>query len=134
MVLEYRQYLHPGRNGQTDSVCYRLEGDKGSIKGCDFLFFLLGCSQLPPGGFKDLHPPFQIISSPTHGRLPTAHTWYVHTLLGLLNKKCPMLCSLCVYDKYLSFFSSSSPHPLVHAVSTRSVFPAMTHLNSFNNH
>ena len=34
-----------------------------------------GCSQLPPGGFKDLRPSFQIISTPTHGRLPTAHTW-----------------------------------------------------------
>jgi hypothetical protein len=39
------------------------------------LQFVTGCSLLPPGGFKDLQPPFQIISAPTHGRLPTAHTW-----------------------------------------------------------
>lgn len=38
--------------------------------------FVTGCSQLPPGGFRDLSPPFQIISSPTHGRLPTAHTCF----------------------------------------------------------
>ena len=40
------------------------------------LQFVTGCSQLPPGGFKELNPPFTITSSPTRGRLPTAHTWY----------------------------------------------------------
>ena len=39
------------------------------------LQFVTGCSQLPPGGFKELHPPFTITHAPTHGRLPTAHTW-----------------------------------------------------------
>ena len=39
------------------------------------LQFVTGCSQLPPGGFKDLHPSFTITHTPTHGRLPTAHTW-----------------------------------------------------------
>ena len=39
------------------------------------LQFVTGCSQLPPGGFKELSPRFQITSVPTHGRLPTAHTW-----------------------------------------------------------
>jgi len=39
------------------------------------LQFVTGCSQLPPGGFKELSPQFQITAAPTHGRLPTAHTW-----------------------------------------------------------
>ena len=39
------------------------------------LQFVTGCSQLPPGGFKELHPPFTITHAPTHRRLPTAHTW-----------------------------------------------------------
>ena len=39
------------------------------------LQFVTGCSQLPPGGFKELSPKFQITSAPTHGRLPSAHTW-----------------------------------------------------------
>ena len=39
------------------------------------LQFVTGCSQLPPGGFKDLNPPFTIISVPAHNKLPTAHTW-----------------------------------------------------------
>lgn len=39
------------------------------------LQFVTGCSQLPPGGFAELSPKFQITSSPTRGRLPTAHTW-----------------------------------------------------------
>ena len=39
------------------------------------LQFVTGCSQLPPAGFKDLDPQFTITASPTHGRLPTAHTW-----------------------------------------------------------
>ena len=40
------------------------------------LQFTTGCSQLPPGGFKDLTPHFQITPAPTHGQLPTAHTWW----------------------------------------------------------
>ncbi|KAG8448938.1 hypothetical protein GDO86_015850 [Hymenochirus boettgeri] len=39
------------------------------------LQFTTGSSQLPPGGFTSLSPSFQIIGSPTHGTLPTAHTW-----------------------------------------------------------
>ena len=39
------------------------------------LQFVTGCSQLPPGGFKDLNPPFTITSVPAHNKLPTAHTW-----------------------------------------------------------
>ena len=39
------------------------------------LQFVTGCSQLPPGGFKELNPRFTITSAPTRGRLPTAHTW-----------------------------------------------------------
>lgn len=41
------------------------------------LQFVTGCSQLPPGGFRELRPPFKISYTPTHGRLPTAHTWSV---------------------------------------------------------
>ena len=41
------------------------------------LQFVSGSSQLPPGGFKELSPKFQITSAPTHGRLPSAHTWCV---------------------------------------------------------
>lgn len=39
------------------------------------LQFTTGSSQLPPGGFKDLKPQFQIVPVPSHGTLPTAHTW-----------------------------------------------------------
>ena len=39
------------------------------------LQFVTGCSQLPPGGFRELRPPFTVTRTPTHGRLPTAHTW-----------------------------------------------------------
>ena len=41
------------------------------------LQFVTGCSQLPPGGFKELNPRFTITSAPTRNRLPTAHTWCV---------------------------------------------------------
>lgn len=41
------------------------------------LQFTTGCSQLPPGGFQQLSPRFQITASPTFANLPTAHTWYV---------------------------------------------------------
>ncbi|XP_061383208.1 apoptosis-resistant E3 ubiquitin protein ligase 1-like isoform X1 [Danaus plexippus] len=40
------------------------------------LQFTTGCSQLPPGGFRDLSPRFQIAAAPTHGALPTAHTCF----------------------------------------------------------
>lgn len=40
------------------------------------LQFTTGSSQLPPGGFASLCPSFQIIGSPTHGTLPTAHTCF----------------------------------------------------------
>ncbi|EEB18783.1 ubiquitin-protein ligase, putative [Pediculus humanus corporis] len=39
------------------------------------LQFTTGCSQLPPGGFKDLSPKFTLSAAPTFGNLPTAHTW-----------------------------------------------------------
>lgn len=39
------------------------------------LQFTTGCSQLPPGGFQELSPRFQITAAPTFGNLPTAHTW-----------------------------------------------------------
>lgn len=39
------------------------------------LQFTTGCSQLPPGGFQELNPRFQITAAPTFGNLPTAHTW-----------------------------------------------------------
>lgn len=41
------------------------------------LQFTTGCSQLPPGGFQQLSPRFQITAAPTFANLPTAHTWYV---------------------------------------------------------
>ena len=41
------------------------------------LQFVTSSSQLPPGGFKELNPQFKITSAPTHGRLPSAHTWLV---------------------------------------------------------
>nr|XP_006821499.1 PREDICTED: apoptosis-resistant E3 ubiquitin protein ligase 1-like [Saccoglossus kowalevskii] len=40
------------------------------------LQFTTGCSQLPPGGFSDLSPRFQISASPTYCTLPTAHTCF----------------------------------------------------------
>ncbi|XP_017771527.1 PREDICTED: apoptosis-resistant E3 ubiquitin protein ligase 1 isoform X2 [Nicrophorus vespilloides] len=40
------------------------------------LQFTTGCSQLPPGGFKELNPRFQITAAPTFGNLPTAHTCF----------------------------------------------------------
>lgn len=40
------------------------------------LQFTTGCSHLPPGGFADLNPRFQISSSLTYGTLPTAHTCF----------------------------------------------------------
>lgn len=42
------------------------------------LQFTTGCSQLPPGGFQELNPQFQITAAPTFGNLPTAHTWWVN--------------------------------------------------------
>ena len=44
------------------------------------LQFTTGCSQLPPGGFQQLSPRFQITAAPTFANLPTAHTWYVYTV------------------------------------------------------
>ena len=43
------------------------------------LQFTTGCSQLPPGGFAELRPKFQLVAAPTHGILPTAHTWWEYT-------------------------------------------------------
>ncbi|XP_055916662.1 apoptosis-resistant E3 ubiquitin protein ligase 1 isoform X2 [Eupeodes corollae] len=40
------------------------------------LQFTTGCSQLPPGGFQELNPQFQITAAPTFGNLPTAHTCF----------------------------------------------------------
>ncbi|XP_066279414.1 apoptosis-resistant E3 ubiquitin protein ligase 1-like isoform X2 [Branchiostoma lanceolatum] len=40
------------------------------------LQFTTGSSQLPPGGFAELHPRFQICSVPLRGMLPTAHTCF----------------------------------------------------------
>ncbi|XP_070577251.1 apoptosis-resistant E3 ubiquitin protein ligase 1-like isoform X2 [Ptychodera flava] len=40
------------------------------------LQFTTGCSQLPPGGFSELVPKFQISAVPTYGNLPTAHTCF----------------------------------------------------------
>ncbi|XP_060532569.1 apoptosis-resistant E3 ubiquitin protein ligase 1 [Cylas formicarius] len=40
------------------------------------LQFTTGCSQLPPGGFSELTPRFQITAAPTFGNLPTAHTCF----------------------------------------------------------
>ncbi|GLV39987.1 uncharacterized protein CBL_10882 [Carabus blaptoides fortunei] len=40
------------------------------------LQFTTGCSQLPPGGFRELNPRFQITAAPTFGNLPTAHTCF----------------------------------------------------------
>ena len=48
------------------------------------LQFTTGCSRLPPGGFAQLSPHFQISASHTFGNLPTAHTWYVFFLFYLM--------------------------------------------------
>ncbi|KAK2167204.1 hypothetical protein LSH36_31g04034 [Paralvinella palmiformis] len=40
------------------------------------LQFTTGCSQLPPGGFSELVPQFQLTSSQTYKVLPTAHTCF----------------------------------------------------------
>lgn len=39
------------------------------------LQFVTGCSQLPPEGFSELSPKFQIVNAMVTGTLPTAHTW-----------------------------------------------------------
>ena len=54
------------------------------------LQFTTGCSQLPPGGFAELNPKFHIMSAPTFGVLPTAHTCF--------NQLC-----LPEYDSYEQF-------------------------------
>lgn len=40
------------------------------------LQFTTGCSTLPPGGFAELNPRFQITSALTYRNLPTAHTCF----------------------------------------------------------
>ncbi|CAH0702163.1 unnamed protein product [Spodoptera exigua] len=64
------------------------------------LQFTTGCSQLPPGGFQELNPRFQITAAPNFGALPTAHTCFnqlclpdydsyeqlVHALLWAINE------------------------------------------------
>ncbi|XP_063624690.1 apoptosis-resistant E3 ubiquitin protein ligase 1 [Cydia splendana] len=64
------------------------------------LQFTTGCSQLPPAGFQELNPRFQITAAPTFGALPTAHTCFnqlclpdydsyeqlVHALLWAINE------------------------------------------------
>ena len=45
------------------------------------LQFTTGCSQLPPGGFCELCPKFQITASLMFDGLPTAHTWCVILLV-----------------------------------------------------
>ncbi|XP_072939156.1 apoptosis-resistant E3 ubiquitin protein ligase 1 [Epargyreus clarus] len=40
------------------------------------LQFCTGCAQLPPGGFQELSPRFQLTAAPTFGALPTAHTCF----------------------------------------------------------
>lgn len=40
------------------------------------LQFTTGCSQLPPGGFQELSPRFQLTAAHTFGALPTAHTCF----------------------------------------------------------
>jgi hypothetical protein len=57
------------------------------------LQFTTGCSLLPPGGFKELSPLFQLTLSPTFGNLPTAHTCF--------NQLC-----LPDYDSYENFEKS----------------------------
>ena len=39
------------------------------------LQFTTGCSQLPPGGFAELVPKFELSPGYTFNTLPTAHTW-----------------------------------------------------------
>ncbi|KAK7575646.1 hypothetical protein V9T40_011932 [Parthenolecanium corni] len=57
------------------------------------LQFTTGSSQLPPGGFKDLNPQFQIMPAMSSGNLPTAHTCF--------NQLC-----LPEYDSYEQFEKS----------------------------
>jgi len=57
------------------------------------LQFTTGSSLLPPGGFRELSPLFQITPTPTYGILPTAHTCF--------NQLC-----LPDYDSYESFEKS----------------------------
>lgn len=76
------------------------------------LQFTTGCSQLPPGGFKELSPRFQITAAPTFGNLPTAHTWYLfyyHQYSPCLFTKCFLSFNqLCLpdYDCYEHFEKS----------------------------
>ena len=64
------------------------------------LQFVTGCSQLPPGGFKELEPRFTITPAPTRGRLPTAHTWYVLDM-QLLKCEASYIASRISCDYYI---------------------------------
>jgi hypothetical protein len=54
---------------------WTLVGNMTEEEKARLLQFTTGSSLLPPGGFKELSPLFQIIFSPSFGSLPTAHTW-----------------------------------------------------------
>ena len=66
----YSQIFH-----QVLSWFWIMVGNFTEEEMAKLLQFVTGCSQLPPGGFRELNPRFTITSAPTRGRLPTAHTW-----------------------------------------------------------
>lgn len=63
------------------------------------LQFTTGCSQLPPGGFQQLSPRFQITAAPTFANLPTAHTWYTFSF----GEYFPTTLIRCHYLHYLHY-------------------------------
>lgn len=82
----WREYSDPGENGETplhewfwDVVHEMCQEDR-----CLLLHFATGSSRLPPGGFRDLQPPFRLEvakgSNPEY--LPQSHTCFNHLVLN----------------------------------------------------
>ena len=69
------QGLHNARFHEVLSWFWTIVSSFTQEEMARLLQFVTGCSQLPPGGFKELDPRFTIVPAPTVGRLPTAHTW-----------------------------------------------------------
>ena len=85
------------------------------------LQFVTGCSQLPPGGFKELRPPFTITHAPTHSRLPTAHTWSVCACLDL-----------CLLFKYMQAHMLTHAHVHMHTHTHTHTTHTHTHTHTHN--
>ncbi|EDV29915.1 uncharacterized protein TRIADDRAFT_18936 [Trichoplax adhaerens] len=60
------------------------------------LQFVTGCSQLPPEGFSELSPKFQIVNAMVTGTLPTAHTCFNELCLPIYDSLDDMQHSLLI--------------------------------------